>query len=150
MSAYLATHGGKDLFQTGGSADHIITVPALNAIANSQDGLIIFNTVSAKLSETIQYFLTFDDVIKVIHFGKAVGALSVEGTAFCNKQGDIPGINRLVSAFYSLRGKVLPAALKGIGLQVIMTDAQINIVGHPDTLADFSFQFSVVDHTQAS
>lgn len=146
MSAVLVAHGGKDMFKTGGSASHMLHIPAVQSIVSSQGGIAMYNTVSVKLSETIQYFLTFDDVIKVIHFGKAVGALNVEGTLFSDCSGNIPGLKNFTAAFYALRGKVVPAVIGSFALKVIMTDAQVTVIGHPDTLADFSFQFSIVNH----
>lgn len=146
MSAVLVAHGGNDMFKTGGSASHMLYIPAVQDIVSSRGGIAMYNSVSVKLSETIQYFLTFDDVIKVIHFGKAVGALNVEGTLFSDCSGYIPGLRNFASAFYSLRGIVIPAVIGSFSLKVIMTDAQVTIIGNPDTLADFSFQFSIVNH----
>jgi len=102
--------------------------------------------VSLQLSETIQYFLSFDDVIKFIHFGKGVGALVVDGTLFGDCYGSIPGLNKFRSALSELRGKEQRVTLGGMVVVAIMTQAQVNLVGDPDTMAQFNFTFSIVDH----
>jgi hypothetical protein len=146
MSAVLVTGPKNDMFKNAGAGEHIIKIPSVDDIVAANAGIAMYNTVSAKLSETIQYFLTFDDVTKVIHFGKAVGSLNVEGTLFSTCSGEIPGMSKFSAAFYALRGNVVDAVIGNISVKIIMSDAQVTIVGHPDTLADFSFQFSIVDH----
>lgn len=145
MSAVLITMQGGDLFQQGGGSDHLINIDGVNSIVGS-GGLAIYDVVSVRLSETIQYFLTFDDVIKVIHFGKGVGTVTAEGTLFSTCGGDLPGVSSFKSAFSGLRGKVTSAAIGSLAFKVMVTEAQLQIMGDPDTMGKFSFNLAILDH----
>jgi hypothetical protein len=145
MSAVLVTLSSSDLFKSGGGSDHLISISGVNDIVGDS-GLAIYNSVSVRLNETIQYFLTFDDVIKAIHFGKGVGSILAEGTMFSTCSGDVPGMSKFSSAFTNLRGKVTQATIGGMAFQVMVTDAQVQIIGDPDTMAMFSFSFAILDH----
>jgi len=147
MPAAFFTLGSNDLFQqSSGYGQSLISIPEVDNIIGS-NGLAIYNNVGLQLSETIQYFLTFDDVIKFIHFGKGVGTLTAEGTLFSDCYGNIPGISKFRSAISALRGKEQKIDIGGIVVTAVMTASQVNIVGDPDTMAQFSFNFSVVNHS---
>jgi hypothetical protein len=145
MPAVLVTATDKDLFQSGGTVDHLIAIPAVDSLIG-EEHLALYNTVGLRLNETIQYFLTFDDVIKSIHFGKGLGSIAVEGTMFCTKTGDVPGLNQFSSQFGALRGKVEQLTIGDTAFTVMVTEAQLQLSGDPDTIANFSFNFAVLDH----
>jgi hypothetical protein len=147
MPAAFFSLGEDDIFkQSIGYGDSLLSIPEVDKIVQ-QDGLAVYDSVSLRLGETIQYFLSFDDVIKFIHFGKGVGSLVVEGTLYGDCFGDIPGLIKFRSAVAALRGKEQPIDIGGIVVVGIMTDNQVTIVGDPDTMAKFNFTFSIVDHT---
>ena len=146
MPAAFFTYSSGDIFkQNTGSGQTLLTIPEVDNIVG-EAGLALYNSVSLQIGDTIQYFLTFDDVIKFIHFGKGVGSLVVEGTLFGDCSGNIPGLSKFKQALAALRGKEQDADIGGIAVTVIMTSAQVNIVGDPDTMAQFNFTFSVVNH----
>lgn len=145
MPATFYTLSTGDIFRNGGGASHLVSIPTVESIVSSR-GLAVYNSISLQLGETIQYFLTFDDVIKYIHFGKGVGAFTVEGTMYCDCDGNLPGISRFTGAFSALRGKSVNVILGGATFTCILTQAQLAITGDPDTMAQFSFSFSVVNH----
>jgi hypothetical protein len=147
MPATFFTLSSEDIFkQNSGQGQALISIPEVDKIIG-EDGLAIYNHVSLQLGETIQYFLTFDDVIKFIHFGKGVGTLSVEGTLYSNCDGNIPGLSKYNAAFHELRGSEQKIDIGGIVITAIMTTSQVNITGDPDTMAQFNFTFSVVNHS---
>ena len=136
----------NDVFKQGvGGAQSLISVPNVDDIVQ-QEGLAIYNSVSLQLGETIQYFLTFDDVIKFIHFGKGVGTLTVEGLILMGCNGQMPGLKKIKSAISALRGKPQKIDVGGIVAAAVMTSVQINLTSEPDTMAQFVFTFSVVNH----
>jgi len=146
MPAAFFALSNNDVFkQNIGGGQSLISIPEVDNIVQ-KDGLAVYNTISLQLGETIQYFLTFDDVIKFIHFGKGVGALTVEGTLYGDCYGSIPGLAKFKAALGNLRGKEQPVDIGGIVVTAIMTSAQVNLVGDPDTMAQFNFAFSVVNH----
>jgi hypothetical protein len=110
-------------------------------------GLAIYDTVSYQLNETIQYFLTFDDVVKFIHFGKGVGSLVANGLMFSDCDGEIIGLKKFEKAITDLRGKEQKITIGSAEFTAIMTSVQITITSDPDTMAHFTFNFSIVDHS---
>jgi hypothetical protein len=142
----------NDLFKSGGSAQHLVKIPEVDKIVSAtsggNEGAAIYNSVSMQLNETMQFFLTFDDVIKFIHFGKALGSLTVEGTIFCDCKSDLPKLKKMADAITKLRGKEQRIVLGGgaITMTAVMTSVGLSIVGDPDTIGNFVFNFAVVDH----
>lgn len=145
MPAVFFTLSKQDIFKSGGSASSLVTIPSVDAIVE-ESGLALYDSVSMQLGETIQYFLTFDDVIKFIHFGKALGSVQVEGTMFCDCEGDLPGIPKFAEAFRKLRGEKVKVVIGGIVLESVMTSASVTVIADSDTMAHFTFTFSVVSH----
>lgn len=146
MPATFFTLDQDDVFQSTGSADAMIKIPKVDDIVG-EEGLALYSSVGLQIGETIQYFLTFDDVIKFIHFGKGLGNITVEGIMYCSCDGDIPGISNFSTAISALRGKEQDISIGSIAVTAIMTSAQINIMSDPDTMAQFIFNFSIVNHT---
>lgn len=145
MAATLVTLTDSDVFHSGGSSSGLVSIPEVDNIVG-KEGLAIYNTVAMRLPETLQYFLTFDDVIKFIHFGKGLGEIQVEGTMFCDGAGDLPGINKYSAAIKGLRGKEQKISIGDIVVTAILTQSNVTVVGDPDTRADFSFSFAIVNH----
>ena len=146
MPATFFVLGKNDIFKQGsGAGQALITIPEVDRIIQ-QSGLAIYNNVSLQLGETIQYFLTFDDVIKFIHFGKGLGTLAVDGLMFVDCSGNLPGLGKYKAAISALRGKEQKINIGGIVVTAVMTSTQITIMSEPDTMAQFAFTFSVVNH----
>ena len=88
MPAHFFTYSGGDLFKTsGGGGAYLVRIPQIDSLIGT-NGLAVYTNGTLQLSETLQYFLTFDDVVKYIHFGKGVGSVTVEGIMFSNCFGD--------------------------------------------------------------
>lgn len=135
-----------DIFKSGGGgAQHLVSIPQVDNIVGNE-GLAVYNTVSVTLNETIQYFLTFDDVIKFIHFGKGVGSVNVEGTMYCTCDGSLPGLTKFSIAASKLRGKQQSIAIGSTIVSAVLTQCTVAVVSEPDTMANFSFLFSIVNH----
>jgi hypothetical protein len=147
MAAVFVNLGGGDIFKRkAGSGSAIVSVPALDSMMQSSM-LAIYTEVSVQLGETIQYFLTFDDVIKYIHFGKGLGNITVGGMLFSDCSGNLPGMSSFFSSFSSLRGVKTDITLGGKAFTCVVTAANLTITGEPDTTAMFQLVFSVVNHT---
>jgi len=145
MAATFIALSKDDVFKSGGTADHLVKIPEVDNIVGTS-GLALYTEVSMQISETIQYFLTFDDVIKFIHFGKGLGTIAVQGIMFSDCSGDLPGLPKFSAAISALRGKEQDITIGDIGLTAIMTSAQVNLTGEPDTMGQFVFNFSIVNH----
>jgi hypothetical protein len=146
MAAILVDVGGKDLFKReAGDASHLIKVPQIDDVIG-KSGLAVYTDVTLQLGETIQYFLTFDDVIKFIHFGKGVGSIVANGILFSDCRSDIVGLPKILNAIRGLRGEETQVLIGSETFTTILTNASINIIGEPDTMANFQVVFSVVNH----
>jgi hypothetical protein len=146
MAAILVNVGGKDVFKReAGDASHLIKIPKVDDVI-SQAGLAIYTDVTLQLGETIQYFLTFDDVIKFIHFGKGVGNVVANGILFSDCKSNIVGLPKILSAIRGLRGQETQVLIGSETFTSILSSASINITGEPDTMANFQVVFSVVNH----
>lgn len=144
-----------DVFKSGGNADHLVKIDKVDEIVKSDrsqagadqtKGAAVYNSVTMQLGETLQFFLTFDDVIKYIHFGKALGSVTVEGTIFSDCNSDLPRIDKLKEAFTALRGKQMKVNIGSIVLTCVMSTMQFTVLAEPDTMGDFTFNFAVIDH----
>jgi hypothetical protein len=145
MSAIYINLNKSDIFHSGGSADGLVKIPSVDSIVG-ESVLAIYHQVSLSLGETIQYFLTFDDVIKFIHFGKALGTVGVEGTMYSTCDGDIPALSEYADAFTALRGEMIKVTIGGIVVDAVMTNSGVSLINETDTMANFTFSFSVVSH----
>ena len=143
-AAFISSTNG-DLFKSGGSGSHLVSIPHIDEIVGP-GGLALYDNVSIQIGETIQYFLTFDDVIKYIHFGKGVGAVTVEGTMYSDCSGDVPGAYGFAAAIGAIRGKAQYLSVGAATVTAILTNSQLTITSQPDTMAHFIFNFAVVDH----
>jgi hypothetical protein len=148
MPATFVTLQKNDVFKSGGAADHLVKIPSIDGIDGiiGSSNLAVYNQVSATINETLQFFLTFDDIIKYIHFGKGLGSVTVEGTLFCDCTGNVPGLSKISQAITSLRGQRVEIVIGSMTLQAVMTSTQVTVVGEPDTMATFVVNFTVVDH----
>ena len=145
MAAIFMNTTKSDLFHSGGTANPIY-IPEIEQLVSDNSMLSLYTQVSTQLNETIQYFLTFDDVIKVIHFGKGLGTITAEGIMFSDCDGEIPGFDTFKKAISALRGEVVEATIGPMTLTVIMTSAQVTLIPDPTTMGHFTFSFSVVNH----
>jgi hypothetical protein len=146
MAASFYTASGNDLFlNQAGGATSLISIPAMDGIIG-ETGLAVYNEVSVQLGETLQYFLTFDDVIKFIHFGKGLGNILVNGSLFSDCSDNMPGLQPYFGAFSEMRGEVTTITIGGRAFTVVVSNANLTIVSEPTTMAQFQFAFSVVNH----
>lgn len=145
MAAIFMNLTKTDMFHSGGTANPIY-IPKIEELVSSNGLLSLYTQVSTQLNETIQYFLTFDDVIKVIHFGKGLGTIVAEGIMYSDCDGEIPGFDTFKQAITDLRGEIITATIGPMSLTVIMTSVQVTLVPDPTTMGHFTFTFSIVDH----
>ena len=145
MPATFIALSRTDIFKSGGAGQNILTVPMVDNLIGP-DGLAIYNSVSVQVGETLQYFLTFDDVIKFIHFGKGLGNVTAEGIMYCDCNGNIPGAQRFAQVVSGLRGKTQSISVGSVVVTATMTTSQLTMSSDPDTMAHFVFNFAVVNH----
>jgi hypothetical protein len=147
MGAYFYSYNNNDVFQTTQSDGSIIQIDFLNSVVTNAN-LIMYTSVGIQTSEIIQYFLTFDDVIDYFHFGKGLGTVIATGIIFADKNQNLPGVNALYSAFGSVRGKTVKVSLGSYGATAVVVSSSVDVVGEPDTMAQFTITLNIISDTQ--
>jgi len=146
MAAAFIALQTDDLFYSGGTVAHLVDIPEFSRLLTPA-ALILYTDVNIQLGEVLQFFLTFDDVAKFIHFGKGTGALVVNGLMFSDCTGGIPGLPVfLEGVFAQLRGKKVTILVGGTAFTCAMSSASVNITAEPDTMAQFQLVFTIVHH----
>ena len=115
-------------------------LPDLVSAAN----LSIITHVGIQTTETIQYFLTFDDAIRFFFFGRGLGNLVVQGVCFSDNSGIIPGLSNVGQALSNNRGKAVSVSLSGVGgFSGVISATSFDISAEPDTTATFSVTITI-------
>ena len=145
-----------DIFRSNMQAPDIVQIDFLQSLLTTpqlQSAMIVLSNVEVSNNETVQFFMTFDDVVQYFYFGKGIGQITVNGTIFsnfdsgCNEQ--MPGIQLLYKAIGTVRGqKVLVSfGTGGPTFQGVITSFRTSLSPEPVLVADFSISISVVDHS---
>jgi hypothetical protein len=138
--------GSEDIFGNGkGSADALVLIPGVDECAGAA-ALAVYDSVSLQVNETVQYFLTFDDATKFIHYGKGVGTIQAQGTMYPDCTNHLPGAKQFKKAVSGLRGKAIQAMVGSVNVTAVLTNAQITILTEPTTMAQFVFTLAIVNH----
>jgi hypothetical protein len=137
--------GSTDIFQNNsGGASGLITIPAVDGLVK---GITVYDSVSVQMGETLQFFLTFDDVTKFIHFGQAIGSVQAQGTMYSDCNGQIPSASQFSGAYNSLKGSAVSISIGGTTVKAVLNSAQLTVVNEQDIMAHFSFNFSIVQNS---
>jgi len=134
----------QDIYRSAGVPSGLV-IPKVDEVVKP-DVIAMYDSVGTQLGEVCQFFLAFDDVIKFIHFGKALGNIQIEGTMYANCDYGIPAFPKYKDAFSALRGIPQTIQVYDVVMEAVMTSSSVTVIGDPDTLAKFSFQFAVIDH----
>jgi hypothetical protein len=125
--------------------------PVGHFLSDLEEQLAIITSVSASTSETTQFFLTFDDIINYIHFGRGLGSIRISGIAFLTCDGDMPGLRSFFKKIGSKRGKVVSVSLgQAGGFSGPVVGSSVEVVGEPETVASFSVDIVMTSHTLGS
>ena len=148
---YNIANTDSTIFRGGLTVNNSVTIPLLTDLIGP-DSMIVINEVTMQNRETIQYFLTFDDLVSYFYFGKGLGSVSISGSIFSdcgdNDSDNFNGIDDLILAIEDNRGltwkviygtSVFTAVLSSFTLRSNANDMTMNIV-------DFSLQMEIIDH----
>jgi hypothetical protein len=152
MAAYYYTlsSSNSDVFHGNQVVHHGINIPFLENLINA-NSMVIVNEVTIQNRDTVQYFLTFNDVVSWFYFGKGLGSLSVSGVvlAGCHSAAnDFPGVQDLYNAIGKIRGKAQTILFGGFSFKCVLSnytfranadEASVNMI-------DFNLQMEIVDH----
>lgn len=112
----------------------------------SKDSMALITEVSVQTTETIQFFITFDDIIKYFHFGAGLGTINIAGVIFMDCDGNMPGISSLYDIISGIRGLPVVISMGGKGFTGVVTNTTVNVVAEPTTMANFNLNIAMTEH----
>lgn len=145
MAAYLYTYNnGKDIF--GSNISYNSPVSTIFDTDGSDLGII--TSVAGSINESIQYFLTFDDIIHYLHLGRGVGSLTVQGISYPTCGYSYPALKQFFDKVGSNRGKEVTVSFVGGGaFSGPITSASFSASSEGETVCNFAVQIAVVSHS---
>jgi hypothetical protein len=147
MAALFYNYGDNGLFK-GSVSSH--ATPAFVSIFSElvgEDSLCIITQVGITMTETIQFFQTFDDLIHYYWFGKGLGNITIQGMLFTNCEGDFPGMPIFLTMIGQQRGKLIECHMGGVTFKGVMQDCNITLTSEPETIANFSISLAMTENT---
>lgn len=139
------TGDGSEFFAGG---IHVLNSVQLNFMNDLLDpaNISVITEVSVQNSETIQFFLTFDDIISWFYFGKGMGTMSIRGLLLTNQNGT-PGLPVLLSSVMrQLRGKAVAVSIGNAVFACVLTNFTLNLTQDPAPVVDFTLSMNIVNH----
>jgi hypothetical protein len=113
---------------------------------------VLINEVTVQHRDTIQYFLTFDDVINYFYFGKGLGSLNISGCILSDCNGNWPALHKLMNRIGSIRGKTVNVFIGGISFTAVLSSFTLRASADITSLhiVDFNFQLDIIDSSLPS
>lgn len=137
---------GKNVFQGGLHVNNSVSIPFLRNLIGPGSNMIITD-VAVQNSDTIQFFLTFDDFISWFYFGKGLGTLSIRGMLLEDCNGNLPGINSLYQNIGRVRGTEQLISFGNVVFTGVLTTFTTTVSTEIANVANFELQLQIVDHS---
>lgn len=148
MGALFYSYGNGGIFKNSVGSTTSPAVIDIFADLASKDNLCVITQIGVTLSDTVQFFLTFDDLIHYYWFGKGVGNITCQGLLFLNcDSGDMPGVEALLTAVGEKRGQEVQCSFNAFAFTGVLLDCNITMISEPETMASFTANFAMIDHT---
>jgi len=148
MAAFLYTNQNKkDIFLSNVTFNS----PVATAFDGMTNELGLVTSVGMQIQESIQYFLTFDDIINYLHLGKGVGNISIEGIAYPNCAYTFPALRTFFSIVSANRGQIMKTSFIGGGAFSGPLIAASSVAqGGDGTIVSFAAQIAITSHSLGS
>lgn len=131
-------------FQDSVPAITSVSIPFLRNLAGVNDSVI--TEFAVRNTETIQFFLTFDDAISYFYYGKGLGEVNIGGLLFTDANGKLNGLQNYHDMIGRNRGKEIQISVGWMGLTCVLNGYNLDIV--PDELlGKFQLSLTVINHT---
>ena len=143
---YLPTDNNA-IFKGNMPYNNSIKIPFITPLI-SEGGFAVVNEVDIQNRDTVQYFLTFDDVVSYFYFGKGLGSLTIQGTLFSDCENNFNGIPDLIAAISTVRGKETKIYFGSITFTCVLSAFTIRASaeeGLSNTM-DFNLQLDIIGH----
>jgi len=147
MAAIFYTSSDNDIFRGNIPFKSPINISIMSNFLGNSENVSIITELSIQTSETLQYFLTFDDVIHYLFFGKGVGNINIAGILFSDCSGSLPGLGGFYNSIGSMRGNPTTVSIGNVVFKGIISSANVTVLSEPDTMAQFQIQLAMIDHS---
>lgn len=147
MAAIYYTSSTKDVFKNGIDFKAPINISILSDVFQTPDNLALVTSVALQSTEVIQFFLTFDDVINYLFFGKGLGSLTISGILFCDCSGNIPGLGTFMTSYGKSRGQPVQMSIGSVVFEGIISNLACTLIAEPDTMMEFTLQVSLIKNS---
>lgn len=143
-----------EIFKGGINVITAVSLPSeFDAIKTSSNSLSVITDISFQTSEVIQFFLTFDDIVNWIYFGKGLGTMTIKGMLLTTTNNSTPGLPSLLTGtLAALRGKEVTISIAnsnsgGATFNCVMTSANISMTQDPSPVVEYVINLSIISHT---
>ena len=115
-------------------------------------GFLIVNEVTMQHNDTVQYFLTFDDVIDYFYFGKGLGAMNINGMVFANCYGEWTSINLLLQQLGSIRGTTQTVQFGNVSFSGVLSSFNLRASADAQSthVAEFALHLDIISNSLPS
>ena len=136
---------GSELFKAGINVINSVKVEFLEDLL-APGSLCVITDLGVQTSETVQFFMTFDDLISWFYFGKGLGALTVRGLLFTCTSGT-PGLPILLNqVMRKARGKAVRVSVGSAVFSCVLTNMNLSLTQDPSPTVEFTLSLSIVEH----
>ena len=148
MGALFYNYSEDNIFKQNISSASAVAHISIFEDLVSEDNLCIITEIGVGISETVQFFLTFDDLIHYYWFGKGLGSISCQGLLFLGCDSDVfPGVSTLLNAVAAHRGKPITCSIGPFTFTGVLVDCQLSVVSEPETMAQFTLNIAMTEHS---
>ncbi len=143
----------KALFKGGFPVISPVEIDFLSDLVNERT-MAIVTSIGIQNTETIQFFLSFDDLVSYFYFGKGIGTISIAGILFSDCEGNIPSMSKKSTdknSFYGLignrRGQEVIVSAGEYSFTGVISSFSTNTMAEPDTMSEFQITLQMIEHT---
>lgn len=142
---YHYSDNNSEVFKGGIQVLTAVKIPFLDVLLTPAN-LAIVTELSMQNAETIQFFMTFDDVISWFYFGKGMGQMTIRGLLLTNESGT-PGLPVLLQdVMKTTRGKSVQVSLGNAVFRCVMTSFNLSMSQDPSPIVEFTLGLNIVGH----
>jgi hypothetical protein len=145
---YIPTTNENTLFKNNMQVNTAVSVPFLFDLVGPL-GFLIVSEVTVQNRDTIQYFLTFDDLISYFYFGKGLGTISINGLMFSDCNGYFRGLNMFNNMISRIRGSVQNISFGNAVFSGVISAFTMRASADEgmNNAIEFNLQLDVIDHS---
>ena len=170
MAAYFYTNNNNNIFRVkpvqpnvhiGFLDDYVNPVAGASASNGSiqtqleNSGFVVINEVVFQNRDTIQFFLTFDDLVSYFYFGKGLGTMTITGSVMTDCYGDTLGwgtLHDFMQMLGSKRGQRIGSktndylTMSGVSLEGVLSSFTVRASAELNSLTsvDFTLQLDII------